>query len=194
MKSVARLILFGLFLSVVMLVCAQTLSSNEMKAVKKEVKKYEKEGWKTLPGTLSLQEQLIRSRKVQQEEDGEGCPKWHIGVASSIGRFYDAARMRAMTSAKAELTGMVTKCLTGKYVANSENQQMPLDQAESLAKAAIKIKAVSVGQRIGNPLVIFDAFRKLPNGNYEVTLSVAILVRDIDNIADELFLTTRNNK
>lgn len=193
MNSVVKLIAMFLLLSLAMAVNAQGLSKDEMKNIKKEVKRYEKDGWKTMPGALSLSDQLMRSRKVQLEEDDEGDAKWQIGTATSIGTIYDAARMQAMTLAKAELSGLITTNLTEKYVAASENQQMPLDQAESMAKAAMEAKAVTVDQRIGNPRVIFDAYRKLPNGNVEVTLRVAILVKKINDIADEIFLTASNN-
>ena len=193
MNSVVKLIAMFLLLSLAMAVNAQGLSKDEMKNIKKEVKRYEKDGWKTMPGALSLSDQLMRSRKVQLEEDDEGDAKWQIGTATSIGTIYDAARMQAMTLAKAELSGLITTNLTEKYVAASENQQMPLDQAESMAKAAMEAKAVTVDQRIGNPRVIFDAYRELPNGNVEVTLRVAILVKKINDIADEIFLTASNN-
>ena len=193
MNSVVKLIAMFLLLSLAMAVNAQGLSKDEMKNIKKEVKRYEKDGWKTMPGALSLSDQLMRSRKVQLEEDDEGDAKWQIGTATSIGTIYDAARMQAMTLAKAELSGLITTNLTEKYVAASEIQQMPLDQAESMAKAAMEAKAVTVDQRIGNPRVIFDAYRKLPNGNVEVTLRVAILVKKINDIADEIFLTASNN-
>lgn len=193
MKSVVKLIVTFFILSLAMAINAQGLSRDEMKDIKKEVKKYEKDGWKTMPGALSLTDQMIRGRKVQLEEDDEGNAKWQIGAATSIGTIYDAARMQAMTLAKAELSGLITTNLTEKFVAASENQQMPMDQAESMAKAAMEAKAVSVDQRIGNPRVIFDAYRKLPNGNVEVTVRVAILVKKINEIADELFLTASNN-
>ena len=193
MKIVLNLICVFMVISIAVTANAQGLSQDEMKAMKKEVKKYEKDGWKTMPGALSLSDQLMRSRKMQLEEDDEGNSKWQIGAATSIGSIYDAARIQAMTLAKAELSGLITTNLTEKFVAASENQQMPLDQAESMAKAAMEAKAVSVDQRIGNPRVIFDAYRKLPNGNVEVTLRVAILVKKINDIADEIFLTASNN-
>ena len=193
MKKVLSFITIFIIISFSTAANAQGLSQDEMKVLKKEVKKYEKDGWKTMPGALSLSDQLMRSRKVQLEEDDEGNAKWQIGTASSVGSIYDAARIQAMTLAKAELSGLITTNLTEKYVAASENQQMPLDQAESMAKAAMEAKAVSVDQRIGNPRVIFDAYRKLPNGNVEVTLRVAILVKKINDIADEIFLTASNN-
>lgn len=193
MKKVLSFITIFIIISFSTAANAQGLSQDEMKVLKKEVKKYEKDGWKTMPGALSLSDQLMRSRKVQLEEDDEGNAKWQIGTATSVGSIYDAARIQAMTLAKAELSGLITTNLTEKYVAASENQQMPLDQAESMAKAAMEAKAVSVDQRIGNPRVIFDAYRKLPNGNVEVTLRVAILVKRINDIADEIFLTASNN-
>ena len=64
MNSVVKLIAMFLLLSLAMAVNAQGLSKDEMKNIKKEVKRYEKDGWKTMPGALSLSDQLMRSRKV----------------------------------------------------------------------------------------------------------------------------------
>ena len=73
-----------------MTVSAQAFDKAHMKEIKKEVKKYEKEGWKVVPGSLSLTDQLVRSKKAELEEDVEGNPKWTVGVASSVGGVQDA--------------------------------------------------------------------------------------------------------
>ncbi len=193
MRIILRLICAFFFLSFVVTAHSQELSKSEMKAIKKDVKKYEKEGWKTMPGSLNLTDQLMRSRKIQLEEDDEGNSKWQVGMASSVGAIYDAARMQAMVLAKAELSGLITTSVTEKFVAASDNQQLPLDQAESMAKAAMEAKAVSVDQRLGSPRVIFDAFRKLPNGNVEVNLRIAVQKKKLDDIAQDVYLTACNN-
>ena len=102
-----------MFLGLASVLYAQDLSKSEMKAIKKEAKKLEKEGWKVKPGELPIVDQLVRSRRVQLEEDENG-EKWYIGAASSIGGIYDAARMQALTLAKMTLALMILLTLAKK--------------------------------------------------------------------------------
>lgn len=172
---------------------AQGFSKSEMKDLKKEAKKYEKEGWKTMPGAMSLTDQLALSKKLTLEEDEEGNTKWQIGAATSVGSIYDAARMQAMTLAKAELTSLITSLITSNYIAASENKQLSQDEAESFVKASMESEGISVDQKLGNPRVIFDAYRKLSNGNVEVTIRIAILQKRVKEIANELFYAVNDN-
>lgn len=172
---------------------AQGFSKSEMKDLKKEAKKYEKEGWKTMPGAMSLTDQLALSKKLTLEEDEEGNTKWQIGAATSVGSIYDAARMQTMTLAKAELTSLITSLITSNYIAASENKQISQDEAESFVKASMESEGISVDQKLGNPRVIFDAYRKLSNGNVEVTIRIAILQKKVKEIANELFYAVNDN-
>lgn len=175
-----------------MTVSAQAFDKAHMKEIKKEVKKYEKEGWKVVPGSLSLRDMLIRSKKAELEEDVEGNLKWTVGVASSVGGVYDAARMQAMTLAKAELAALLSTNLTQKFEVGVNNESLPHAEAESKAKAIMAAKALSIDQKLGNPRVLFDAYRELPNGNVEVTLRVAVAQKKMDGILDEL-ITASND-
>jgi ligand-binding sensor domain-containing protein len=126
------------------------------------------------------------------EEDVEGNPKWTVGVASSVGGVYDAARMQAMTLAKAELAALLSTNLTQKFEVGVNNESLPHAEAESKAKAIMAAKALSIDQKLGNPRVLFDAYRELPNGNVEVTLRVAVAQKKMDDILGEL-ITASND-
>ena len=188
-----KLLSFCLLFILSLTVNAQGFSKSEMKYLKKEAKKYEKEGWETMPGAMSLADQLARSKKLTLEEDEEGNEKWQIGAATSVGSIYDAARMQAMTLAKAELTSLITSLITSNYIAASENKQLSQDEAESFVKASMESEGTSIDQKLGNPRVIFDAYRKLPNGNVEVTIRIAILQKRVKEIANELFYAVNDN-
>lgn len=171
---------------------AQQLSQADIRQVRKETRKFEKEGWKVMPGPLSLYDQLCRSRAVETETDIDGNPKWQIGSATSTGRFYDAARLHAMTLAKAELAGLITTCLTQKIMARAENARIPQKQAERKARTIMEAKAVIVDMKISNPRILLDAYRTLSNGNVMVTLRIAIPQEKIAAIADELLKELKN--
>ena len=192
MKTVKVIMTMVLAFAMTMTVSAQAFDKAHMKEIKKEVKKYEKEGWKVVPGSLSLRDMLIRSKKVELEEDVEGNPKWTVGVASSVGGVYDAARMQAMTLAKAELAALLSTNLTQKFEVGVNNESLPHAEAESKAKAIMAAKALSIDQKLGNPRVLFDAYRELPNGNVEVTLRVAVAQKKMDDILGEL-ITASND-
>jgi len=182
-------LLFALSLTV----SAQGFSKSEMKDLKKEAKKYEKDGWKTMPGALSLTDQLARAKRIALEEDEEGNEKWQIGTASSVGSIYDAARMQAMTLAKIELSSLITSMITADYLAASENKQLSQEEAESHVKAALEADGVSMDQELGSPRVIFDAYRKLSNGNVEVTIRVAVPQKRMKEVANKLLPAINDN-
>ena len=192
MKTVKVIMTMVLAFAMTMTVSAQAFDKAHMKEIKKEVKKYEKEGRKVVPGSLSLRDMLIRSKKAELEEDVEGNLKWTVGVASSVGGVYDAARMQAMTLAKAELAALLSTNLTQKFEVGVNNESLPHAEAESKAKAIMAAKALSIDQKLGNPRVLFDAYRELPNGNVEVTLRVAVAQKKMDDILGEL-ITASND-
>ena len=192
MKTVKVIMTMVLAFAMTMTVSAQAFDKAHMKEIKNKVKKYEKEGWKVVPGSLSLRDMLIRSKKAELEEDVEGNLKWTVGVASSVGGVYDAARMQAMTLAKAELAALLSTNLTQKFEVGVNNESLPHAEAESKAKAIMAAKALSIDQKLGNPRVLFDAYRELPNGNVEVTLRVAVAQKKMDDILGEL-ITASND-
>jgi hypothetical protein len=82
---------------------AQILTKAQEKAVKKDVKKYEKEGWKVKPGSPTIAMQLTKSYQMVWEKTADGADQWIMGEGSSIGSIYDAARTQAMTVAQGEI-------------------------------------------------------------------------------------------
>lgn len=116
--------------------------------IKEEALKYEKEGWKTKPGGLTIEDQLTLINKLEHDKDNKGNQKWQMGSAKSVGRVYESARMQALTLAKADVPNTVAKVIN---------------------KGVKERKLVNVR-------VIFDVYRKLPNGNYQVFIRVAVPV------------------
>ena len=188
-----QLICLCLLFAMSLTVNAQGFSKSELKDLKKEAKKYEKEGWKTMPGALSLTDQLARAKRITLEEDEEGNEKWQIGAASSVGSIYDAARMQAMALAKTELSALITSMITADYIAAAESKQLSQEEAESHVKAALESEGVSMDQELGSPRVIFDAYRKLSNGNVEVTIRVAVPQKRMKEVANKLLPAVNDN-
>ena len=185
LKYLMTLIMFFCLSSVLY---AQDLSKNEMKAIKKEAKKLEKEGWKVKPGELPIVDQLVRSHRVQLEEDENG-EKWYIGAASSIGGIYDAARMQSLTLAKTELAGLIKTNLTFKFKEILENKQQSGERAESMANTAMNAQGVSFDHVLSNPRILFVAYRTLENKNVEVSIRIAIPKKKVNDFTDALIKT-----
>ena len=87
---------------------------------------------------------------------------------------------------------MLSTNLTQKFEVGVNNESLPHAEAESKAKAIMAAKALSIDQKLGNPRVLFDAYRELPNGNVEVTLRVAVAQKKMDDILGEL-ITASND-
>lgn len=185
LKYLMTLIMFFCLSSVLY---AQDLSKNEMKAIKKEAKKLEKEGWTVKPGELPIVDQLVRSRRVQLEEDENG-EKWFIGAASSIGGIYDAASMQALTLAKTELAGLIKTNLTFKFKEILENKQQSGERAESMANIAMNAQGVSIDHELSNPRILIVMYRTLENKNVEVSIRIAIPKKKVNDFTDALIKT-----
>ena len=142
------------------------------KAVKNEVKRLKKEGWKTSPGSLPLEQQLDRSFKMQQEIDADLLPVYLIGEGMSIGENYDAAKMQASEMARQRIVSQIEAELTALIETNVANSQIEADEAASLTKSALAAKTL-MSQSLGRTLPIVETYRTLPNGNKEVLVRLA---------------------
>lgn len=185
--------LFNLFLTVMLFmafstdVCAQQeLDKSQIKQAQKRAKELQKKGWDVKPGGLPIfeQEKMILSYRLD-------IGRWVVGSASSVGTIYDAARISAMNFAKTELANNISSQLTAKYVAEASNEQMGEDEAKSKAESAMKQQQVTINQKLSNPRVIADQYMRLPNGNYEVAITIAIEAQKIEDLVNDIYEKTK---
>ena len=159
---------------------AQALTKDQEKEVKKEVKAMEKEGWKVKPGSLSLSDQIIRSKQAANELNADGYDKWISGVGSSIGTIYDAARTQALTVAQGEIARRLKTDLTAQIESNLGNEQLAQQSAESVAQTIVTAMGKSIDQTISRPRTLMECYRDLPNGIVEVLMRLAISSYKVD--------------
>lgn len=159
---------------------AQVLTKDQEKAVKKEVKKLEKEGWKVKPGSPSLAMQITRSSQAAWEQNSEGLDKWIYGEGSSIGTVYDAARSQAMTVAQGEIARRLNTDITSEIEQVLANEQFAQKEAESIAQTIVASMGRTVDQSISRPRTLMECYRDLPNGNVEVLMRLAISSDKLD--------------
>ena len=164
---------------------AQFLTKEQEKAVKKDVKRYEKEGWKVKPGSPSIAMQLTKSYQMAWEKTAEGTDQWIMGEGSSVGTIYDAARTQAITVAQGEIGRKLRTDLTAQVEQDLANEQLGGGEAESIAQTIVNSMGESVDQSIGRPSSLIEMYRDLPNGNVEVLMRLAISSAKLDALAKE---------
>ena len=159
---------------------AQILTKAQEKAVKKDVKKYEKEGWKVKPGSPTIAMQLTKSYQMVWEKTADGADQWIMGEGSSVGTIYDAARKM-----KTDLTAQIEQDLA--------NEQFSQQEAESIAQTVVNTMGRSVDQSISRPNSLIEMYRDLPNGNVEVLMRLAISSAKLDSLAKEAIEKARRD-
>ena len=164
---------------------AQYLTKEQEKAVKKDVKKYEKEGWKVKPGSPSIAMQLTKSYQMAWERTADGTDQWLMGEGSSVGTIYDAARTQAMTVAQGETARKMKTDLTTQIEQDIANDQLAQQEAESIAQTVVTAMGKSVDQTIGRPSSLVEMYRDLPNGNVEVLVRLAVSSAKLDALAKQ---------
>lgn len=148
------------------------LNKKAPKIARKEAKKFKKEGWQTTLGALPFEKQFERSYVLQYEFDDEGYPKYIMAEAMSVGANYDAAKMQALELAKQNLAGQIQTEVTALIENTVANEQLPKDQAESIASTVAASKNL-ISQSIGRVIPVVEGYRKNNKGNYQVYYRVA---------------------
>lgn len=171
----------------------KTLTKEQEKAVKKDVKKYEKEGWKVKPGSPTIAMQLTKSYQMVWEKTADGADQWIMGEGSSIGSIYDAARTQAMTVAQGEIARKMKTDLTAQIEQDLANEQFSQQEAESIAQTVVNTMGRSVDQSISRPNSLIEMYRDLPNGNVEVLMRLAISSAKLDSLAKEAIEKARRD-
>lgn len=169
-----------IFLGIVLLcvcvpVSAQLTPAQEKEAIKiakKEAKKLIKEGWMVPSGELPIERQLIQSYMMSMEKDEDNQPKYVFGQAISGGDFYDAAKLQASESAKANLIGNLSTDMTRLIDMQLQNQQKSAKSATSLSKITAKSKSL-MSQKLGALTPVVEIYRNVSEESVEVQLRVA---------------------
>ena len=179
---------------------AQKLTRDQKKAtkvIKKEVKKFKKDGWQVAPGNLSMELQLKESYTKALERDANGYDKFVSGEAMSTGETYDAALFQASNLAKLDLAGKIETEVTELIDNKLANKQLTQKQAASLAESVAASKNL-VSQKLGRVIAPVKMYRDLENGNVEVRTVVyyshelameaakATIREDLEKKADDL--------
>ena len=156
------------------------------RTVKKQVKQWKKEGWKTMPGQLTLEQQMQRSVTYQEQYEDENAlmPKYVWGDASSEAQVYDAGKAQALELAQLNLAGNI-EARVAQIIENSVgNDQTSHEQATSLVKTLKRAKR-HVQAKLGQTIPVVEAYRELKNGNLQVRVQTFYSMDQARRIARE---------
>ena len=155
---------------------AQTFSDNvtreykPTKAIKKEAKRLEKEGWSVEAGSMPMAEQLQRSNYFYKEITAEGSARYAIGVGKTKSQYYDAGRAQAIELARLNAASQIQTELASEAKTILGNDQA--EQITSYINTSKGMKSL-VSQNLKQTIVILELSREFPDGTCEVLIRVA---------------------
>ena len=179
MKNLVLTLVVGLLFSMLNPVDAQ-MSNREMRKalkmrapreVKKEAKKYEKDGYNVAVGAPTIERQLFSAWVKQVEEDESGYPKYIVAGASSVGETQIAAKLQATEAAKLELAGNIAQNIAALMENNFANSQLNAEEAASVTQTIAASKSI-IAQEIGRIIPLVEMYRNIDK-NMEASVRIA---------------------
>lgn len=164
----------------------QVLNKKVAKELRKQIKQWKKEGWKTMPGQLSLERQMERSviYQYQFEDDDELMPKYVWGDAASVAQVYDAGKDQALELARQRLAGQIENRMAQIAENKTGNDQTSREQVTSLVNTIRKAKSI-VETRLGQTIPVVEAYRELKDGRVEVRVQTFYNMNEARRITRE---------
>lgn len=155
------------------------------KGTRKLAKQFEKEGWKIMPGNLSIAQQQERATLYQNQfEDDLLTPMYVWGDASSISENYDGGKFQAIELALLNLVDNLEKQLTKIVETRRDNAQISADDAATVMKTLSSSKSY-VTKKLGQTTTVVEMYRPLKNGNVEVRVQIYYSMEKAREIALE---------
>lgn len=145
--------------------------ANIIKDVKKEAKKYTKEGYKVMPGNLPIEQQLNAAFIKQQEVDKEGLPVWIVANGSSTAQTQAVAENSAIEIAKINLVGLIETNMRSAIEADLGNNQIDNETAASITKT-LSVSSNKVFKKLGLVKPLFNVYRAVGDKNTEVQVLI----------------------
>jgi hypothetical protein len=175
-----KFVLLTSMLSVLMVSCGagKSYSYNKKfdfgkagKTARKEARKYEKQGYAVFPGKPPIENQLNSAYAKQSEIDDNGFPRWIVANGSSVAATQQASQMQAIEMAKNNLVALIESNMKNVVESDVSNNQLSNEEAVSVTNS-IMVSVNKVSKKLGVVSPLFQAYRRLENGNYEVQMLV----------------------
>lgn len=182
-KVIFTLMLLTLFATVPMMAqqtakeLKKELKSKASKDIRKEAKAYEKEGWRSVAGSLPLAKQLEQAQMAAIEQDEEGLNRYYLGRGKGVGGNYRAAKAVAFNQAKVDLVAAVMSDVASTEVNDLTNEDLGEGDVLSTEDMTINSKVVS-SFPIKDIVTVVEIYRELSRGRYEVEMTVKMEAAD----------------
>ena len=181
---------------------AQRVKKREIKAGKmarKEGRRFKREGWRVLPGSLPMAKLLDRSWRKQLSEDDYGKAKYIWAAGNGVAGSQAAADMQAMEVAKLQLAGQLESNLTAIAKTSIANNQTTKAKAETVTKVVTAAKNTII-TRLRSVEPTYKIYRevtelvrrkkrkrgiKVDNGNIEVQVMLFYNKKEAAAIVEE---------
>lgn len=139
--------------------------------VKKESKRYTKDGYTPFVGQPPIKNQMDKSFRYQDEADESGFPKWIVSTGSSVANTQAAGEMQAIELAKSRLVGLIETNFRAVIESTVANDQIDATDAASVTKT-IEVSTNRVAKKLGMIVPVVKIFRRVGN-NFEVQVTIA---------------------
>ena len=161
-------------MAAIMALCATAALAAEKldRLAAKEAKKLEKEVWMIRPGSLPLEQQLLKSYELQSKTDEDLYPLYIMGEATSVGENYDAAKTAAISLALNNLAGQIQTELTALIENTVVNKQLTAEEAVSISETVMTSKSL-ISQSLGRTMPVMECYRLNSKKNTEVLVRIA---------------------
>ncbi len=171
-------------------VAQKEIKANVDKDSRKVAKQMAKEGWQTMPGRVTLEKQIERSKvaELSVNEDGENV--YVIATHKALGGNYSAAKNIASTRAKGELASQLKSHIKRTIVDKNSNKYISPDEMQLLDEN-ISASLESIDLDIAGVTNLLEIYRDADGGKCEVMMTMSIkadliVSQALDKISREL--------
>ncbi|MBR4492983.1 MAG: hypothetical protein IKO98_10025 [Bacteroidales bacterium] len=155
------------------------------KMARKEAKKLEKEGWKTMG--LPIVKQLDETWMKMYDREANGYPRYIWAQEMATANSFAAAQSQADNIAKLRIASQVSSSVAALTDIALANQEISAKDAASITKTVENAKTL-VSQKLGRTFKTMEIYQEMSNGNYRVRVTMLYDMKAAIAIAREVML------
>lgn len=148
------------------------------KESRKSAKSMTKAGWQSMPGRVSLEKQIERSKIAELSVDENDNNIYILGTHRATGGNYSAAKNIATTRAKGELASNIQTNVKRTIMDKNSNKQLAdgaielMDETISAALESIDLDLIGVNN-------VMEIFRDVDGGKCEIMITLSVKAQQV---------------
>ena len=167
------------------------LKAKASKDIRKEAKQYEKDGWRSVAGSLPVAKQLELAQMAAIEKDEDGGNRYYIGRGKGIGGNYKAAKAVAYNQAKIDLVTSAISDVEASEKSDMSNED--LGEGDVISSDDMgKSKKIQSEFSIKDIIPVVEIYRELSKGRYEVEMTVKMDAADARKRTKQALYSKKN--